>query len=199
MLSFRVERGPRGAAIVGAHEILFRWAVPYTPAGVRYELLLQSAEPGAPFDPAPVEAALVAHGYAAGEPSWKLSNGNVEVQPLLEGGKQVAVELRIPLSDRLELIREAVTVAAEVASEAGARLVDLQLSRAVGAHDAEAVADQYFRTAQYAGEMMGVSEAVMASFAPEPEGMSRTVKVMLGLGAFLLVLYLVAEHLVAAL
>ena len=94
-----------------------------------------------------------------------------------EDGQVMATELRVPLSDKTELIREAVEEGATLAAAAGARLIDPQLGRSLTANDSGAVADQFLRTARYAGEMMGLSEAVAASYAPPPEGMSPGLKV----------------------
>ncbi len=60
--------------------------------------------------------------------------------------------------------------ASALATEAGLRLYDPQLSRTLSANDADLVADQYFRTARYAGEMLGVSGALGASYAAPDEG-----------------------------
>ncbi len=58
------------------------------------------------------------------------------------------------------------------------------------------MADQYFRTAQYAGRYAGVSEAVIASYgAAEPEGLKPGTKVMLAIFAFLAGLYFLADKL----
>jgi len=119
---------------------------------------------------------------------------------LREGGQVVATELRVTLSERTELMREAVTEAAELAAQAEVRLVDPQLGRGLSATDAETVAEQYLRTARYAGEMMGLTEAVAASFPdPTPTGFRPTTKVVLGLLAFFFLLYLLSNSLTAQL
>lgn len=128
-----------------------------------------------------------------GQRVWRLKGGDVEVGELREGGQLIATELRIPLSDRLDLAREVVEEGAALASEAGVRLVDPQLGRALSANDAAAVADQFLRTARYAGEMMGVSEAVAASYAPPPEGMPAGLKVLLVIGGGAFLLYLLVD------
>jgi hypothetical protein len=166
---------------------------------VRYELLLQSLEVGAPYDPAPVEALLAARGLTdapGGGKVWRLKAGEIEVRQLVEGGKLLATELRAPLSDKLDLIRELVVEGAALAAEAKVRLFDPQISKTLTASDEGLVADQYLRTAKYAGEMLGVSEAVNASFSgPDAGTLKPGTKVLLGLGAFLLVLYLLADNL----
>jgi hypothetical protein len=163
---------------------------------VKYELLLQPSEPSAPFDPAPLEAALSARGLT-GNPEdariWRLKAGDVELRPLLDGGKRVGTEVRVPLSDRLELIREAVLEGVVLAEQSGLRLVDPQLSRVLTAKDEGAVADQYFRTAKYAGEMLGVSEALYASIPPHPEGLKPGTKVLLGIIGLFALIFIVLE------
>ncbi len=157
---------------------------------MRYELLLQPPEPGAPFDPSPVEQALEARGATVrpdGARVWTLPAGEVEVRRLLEGAQARACELRIPLSEKLDLVRALVVESAELAQQTGTRLMDPQLGRDIGPKDEGVVAEQFLRTARYAGEMMGLPEAVAASFAPPDEGLKPGTKVALGLlavGAF---------------
>ena len=172
------------------------------PTRVRYELLLQSTVPGSPYDSTRVDALLLEKGAKArsdGQRVWRLKSGDVEVGELREGGQLIATELRIPLSDRTELVREAVEEGATLASAAGVRLVDPQLGRHLSANDSGAVADQYLRTARYAGEMMGISEAVSASYAAPPEGIPTGFKVLALLGGGLLLLYLLADTLLSRL
>lgn len=137
-------------------------------ARVRYELLLQSALPGAPFPFEAVDAALVQEGVTE-QGEWRLKNGSVEVKPLLEGGARIATELKVPLSDRMQLVRELVSAGAEIARATGTSLVDLQLNRAITEKDLEAVERSFMDAARYAGEMMGVPEALPASYAPPPQ------------------------------
>jgi hypothetical protein len=161
---------------------------------VRYELLLQSPAPGAPFEPARVDEVLRGRAVEErpdGARLWRLKAGEVEVRRLVEGGAELACVLRVPLSDKLDLVRELVVEGSTVAQEAGARLYDPQLSRTLNASDEGLVADQFLRTARYAGEMMGLPEAVGASFAVPDEGLKPGTKVLLGLlavGALLWVL-----------
>src|ERR1043166_7115953 len=122
---------------------------------VRYELLLQPVEPGTPYDPAPTEALLTARGakdQPDGSKLWRLKNGEVEARRVLENGVAIATELKIPLSDKTELIRELVHEVVILASEAGVRAVDPSLSKTLLANDDGLVADSFFRTARYAGE-----------------------------------------------
>lgn len=166
---------------------------------MRYELLIQPKEPGAVYDPAVVDRLLHERGTTAlpdGSRNWRLKAGDVSVRTLVEGGKPVATELRVPLSDRLDLIRELVVVGAELAASAGSRLVDPQLAKSVTLNDEGIVADSYLRTAQYAGRYAGVSEAIIASYgAAEPEGLKPGTKVLLAIIAFLAGLYFIAQKL----
>ncbi|HEX5748280.1 MAG TPA: hypothetical protein VFZ09_18720 [Archangium sp.] len=162
---------------------------------MRYDLLLQSMVPGTPFDSARVEALLEARGAKArpsGGRTWLLEHGSVEVHPLREGGQWVATEVRIPLEHRTELIREVVSKGAELAREAEVRLFDPQLGRELGAHDEGLVADQYERTARYAGEMLGLASAMPIDTSTD-EGFQPTTKFVLGALAFFTLLYLVVS------
>lgn len=151
---------------------------------MRYELLLQTAVPGAPYPASAVDEALRAHGVEArpdGVRVWKLKAGDVEVAPLMEAGQQVACELRIPLSDRDDLVREVLVEARALANESGTALHDPQLMKHVGAGDEPRIVEQYAATARYAGEMMGVPEAVAASFDVPDRGLKPGTKILLAL------------------
>lgn len=167
---------------------------------MRYELLLQTGKAGVPVDGAKLDAALARRDLRErpdGVKVWHLKAGDVEVRPLVEGGIAVATELRVPLSDKLDLIREAVVEGAALAAEAELKLYDPQLSRTLSAADDGVVADQFLRTARYAGEMMGVPEAVCASFPPPEEGLKTGTRVILGIIAFVAIAYLLLERLLA--
>lgn len=165
---------------------------------MRYELLLQSLEPGAPYDQGKVVDLLRQRGLVFAEDGsapWKLKSGEVEVRPLKEGGQIIATELRVPLLDKTDLMRELLAAASTLAEEAKVRLFDPQLTRAVSEKEDGAVADQYFRTAKYAGEMMGVSEALGASFEPPSTGLKPGTKILLAIIGFCIILFLIADHL----
>jgi len=164
---------------------------------VRYELLLQAAEPGAPYAADRVKERLSSRGLTFapdGSAVWRLKQGEVEVRPLNEGGQQVATELRVPLSDKTALMSELLTEATGVAEEAQVRLFDPQLSRGVSFRDEGAVTDQFHRSARYAGEMLGVSEALPASFAAEEPGLKAGTKVLLGVIALIALVLFLADR-----
>lgn len=146
-----------------------------------------------------VQAALEKRGVKFnpdGSASWRLKAGEVEVRPLVEGGKRIATEVRVPLLEKTDLMREALAESSSIAEEAQVRLMDPQLARPVSIKDDGAISDQYFKTAKYAGEMMGVSEALGASFEPPETGLKPGTKVMLGLGALCVLLYIIATHII---
>lgn len=165
---------------------------------MRYELLVQPKEVGVAWDPANFDKLLHEKGAFAnpdGSRTWRLKSGDVQVRLLIEGGKPIATELRVELSDKLDLIRELVVEGVALAAASEARLVDPQLSKTLIANDEGLVADQYLRTAQYAGQYAGVSSAVLASYgsADQDDGMKAGTKVMLAIIGFFVVIYLVIE------
>lgn len=167
---------------------------------MRYELLVQPQEAGAPWDPANFDKLLHEKGAFAnpdGTRTWRLKSGDVQVRLLVEGGKPVATELRLELSDRLDLVRELVVEGVALAEAAEARLIDPQLSKTLTINDEGLVADQYLRTAQYAGQYAGVSTAVIASYgsAGAEDGLKPGTKVLLAIIAFFTVVYLIVEKL----
>lgn len=162
--------------------------------------------PGTPYEVARVDALLAERRVAArpdGVRVWHLRNGDVEVGELREAGQVVATELRVPLSDRPDLMREVLGEAATLATAAGARLVDPQLGRALTATDEGPVVEQYMRTARYAGEVAGMAEAMGASSystaATESRGFQPSARFFLIAVGVFFVLYLVVDSLVAKL
>jgi hypothetical protein len=151
--------------------------------------------PGTPFDSARVEALLEARGAKAlpsGGWTWLLENGAVEFHPLREGGQCVATEVRVPLADQTGLIREVVSKGTELAREAEVRFFDPQLGRELNTHDEAAVAEQYERTARYAGEMLGLASAMPVGTTAD-EGFQPTTKFVVGALAFFTLLYLLVN------
>lgn len=163
---------------------------------MKYELLLQPLESTLPWEPERVEPLLQGRGVkppdGAGAREWRLKSGYVDLKPLRDGTELRGLEIHVPFSDKTDLVREVTVEASALAKESGLRLLDPQLSRTVTAADAESVADQFLRTARYAGEMLGVSEAIDASFAPPEPGLGGGTKVILGIIGlvFLLILLL---------
>lgn len=164
---------------------------------MKYELLFQAAVPGAPYDPSRIDALLADRSTVRGDGTrlWRVQFGQIELRPLVEGGRPVATEVKIPLQPSLELIREVLIQGAELATRAECVLFDPQLMRPVGPKDEGAVTDGYVRTARYAGEMAGVSEAIGIGQPPVQEGMKPGTKVFLGVIGFLILLYLVTDRL----
>lgn len=166
---------------------------------VRYELLLQPRD-GA-FDAAAVEQALEAKGaHRRPDGVFRLRVGTTEIEcsRLVEAGAAVAMVLGVPLSEKLDPVRALVLEGIALAEALQLRLVDPQLAKDVGLADEGRIADQYLRTAQYAGRYAGVSEAVAASFGPiEPEaGLKPGTKALLGIAAVLAALWLIADTLI---
>ncbi|WP_233595520.1 MULTISPECIES: hypothetical protein [Corallococcus] len=172
-----------------------------------YELVLQPMAPGGPYDAARVDALLAARSGAVrpdGARDWALSQGNVEVTPLRDQGRVMALELRVPLLEHPDLIREVLKEAAALAREAKLRLFDPQLGQVLAASDTERVVAQYARTEQYARTAPrmeitpGLAEAMDAAarYAPKGPGMSLPMKLILfGVGGFA-ILYFVMTSLV---
>lgn len=161
---------------------------------MKYELIYQAQEAGQPFDPAAVEARLLERGAVKrpdGTWVWKLPPGEVELCRVQEGGACVGVDLKVPLTEKTELVRAAVAEGALLAVAAGVRLVDAHLNRPLGPMDGELVADEYLRTARYAGEYLGVAEAVHASFDGSRQEASSAVsgKLLLAVAVFVVAMY----------
>ena len=163
---------------------------------MRYDLLLQSLVPGTPFDSDRVEALLEARGaksHPSGGRAWQLDSGVVEFFPLREGGQWVATEVRIPLSDRTELVREALVRVGELAREAEVRFFDPQTGREISTREDGAVVEQYERTARYAADTMGVASAMSVEGGGESQGFQPTTKLAFGIMGFFGLLYLVMK------
>jgi hypothetical protein len=129
-----------------------------------YELMAQ-ASPGGLFDVDRAEAALLSRGANRrpdGALNWPLPMALVEVYRVLEAGQPVALTFKVPLTAAPELLQEVLYQGKEVAVAGGGVLVDPNLGRAVSLADESAVADSYLRTLRYAGEYLGVGEAVSA-------------------------------------
>lgn len=164
---------------------------------MRYELLVQSKEPSVPFDEERARAIWAeqkVRDQADGTRLWALNAGEVELRPLRDAGAVVGTELSLPLRDGDALVRETVLAVTELAAKAGFRVVDPQLSREVSPADEALVAEHYLRTARYAAEYAGLPDVVMSTPEAAP-GLSSNGKVMLAIGAFFVLVYLVMQRL----
>ncbi len=134
-----------------------------------YDLLLQPSTPGAPLDIDQLEAAVLAQGATRrgdGGLSWTVDRQELGVRRLLEGGVCRALEVRVPYHERTTALEAAFPLVVAAAEQAGVIVSDPQLNHAVRLDNLASVVDAFRRASRYAGEMMGVSEAVGASFPP---------------------------------
>jgi hypothetical protein len=154
-----------------------------------YDLVLQPATPGTPLDLGPVEAAIRERGGVTrgdGALVWRFPVGDVVTLPLKEAGAVTGLELKIPFSDRLELLGAVLPAAVDLSRALGLRVVDPHLSRTILETDVGAVTDEFLRIARYAGQYYGLGEALpMATQGPAAEeGLSPVVKGLLALLVF---------------
>ncbi|MDX2011823.1 MAG: hypothetical protein SFW67_16640 [Myxococcaceae bacterium] len=149
-----------------------------------YDLLLQPEPPGAAFARDVIEAVLRDRGAATrgdGALVWKLKAGDVTVLPLRESGAVTGLELKLPFSDRHELLNELLASAVDVARMNGLRVVDPQLGRTVSEVDGGAITDEYLRISRYAGAYFGLGDAIPMAMGPasDDETLSPMAKVVL--------------------
>jgi hypothetical protein len=141
-----------------------------------------------PADPARLEEALLARGAVAlaeGGWRWPLAAVELQVGLLRNEGALVGLDLRVPISSAEAPVRAAFSAARELAEALGLRFVDPQLSRDVTAADEPAVLDAWARTARYAGEYLGVGEALSTSpLVTGQEGLNASTRVTLALLVF---------------
>jgi hypothetical protein len=161
---------------------------------VRYELLLQ-ALPGEPFDEAQARAALAARRpFDVMAPSrWQLAAGPLEVHPLDEAGKRLALELHVELAESDKQLREAVREATEAARASKLVVYDPQLNRPLSPADEDAVAEQFRRTTRYAGEFGAVPGLAGIGVPPPVPGLKVQTRVMLWVIGALVVMLLLSE------
>lgn len=160
---------------------------------MNYDLLIQSMTPGVTYDPDPVEKAFEGKGAALqpdGSRRLRLKHGDVEVRRLVEAGAVVATEVRVPVSDRHDLVREAFIEVTAVAGALGLKVVDPQLARSVVLNDESAVADAFMRTADYAGRYSGVSAAVPQNFGQLEPALKPGTKLAIIIAAAIFILYM---------
>jgi hypothetical protein len=160
---------------------------------MHYDLLVQSMTPGVAYDPAPAEAAFDAKGALLlpdGSRRLRLKHGDIELRRLVEAGAVMATEVKVPISDKPDLVRETLVETVGVAQALGLKVVDPQLARSVVLNDEAAVADTFLRTADFAGRYSGVSAAVSDNFgqldpALKPGTKAAIVIVCLGIALYL--------------
>jgi hypothetical protein len=119
-----------------------------------------------------------------------LAAKELELSVMKENGVPIALQLRVPLSDQTRVIDEAVKWALELAPELRLRLLDPQLN-SVLTTVTSSVADEFLRQARYAGEFVGVGDAVGATtLAHQQEGITSTTRLTLAVLVFAVVAYL---------
>lgn len=154
-----------------------------------YDLVLQAGVAGAPLEVEPVDAAIRGRGGITrgdGALVWRFPAGDVVVLPLKEAGVVTGLELKVPFSDRTDLLGALLAASVEVAKSLELRLVDPQLSRTVRDADLGAVTDEYLRIARYAGQYFGLGDALPSavSATASEDGMSPVMKGVLALLVF---------------
>ncbi len=190
--------------MVHSYDLLFQpkpvVVVPVAPAA---EVVAPDAAPVAPppvDPPAPMSLALaeIEQRLAARALSrrpdgvWPvtLAFRELELSVIRENGTPVALQLRVPLSDQTTVIDEAVKWALDLAAELQLRLLDPQLN-SVLTTVSSSVGDEFLRQARYAGEYVGLGEAVGATtLARQQEGMTATTRLALAVAVFAVVAYL---------
>jgi len=160
---------------------------------MKYEFLIQPQQPGTAYDPAPLDALLEARGAPKrpdGVRTLRLKGGDIELGPYREAGAVVATEVKVPMSDRADLVREAFVETLGMASALGLKVVDPQLARSVILNDESVVAVTYLRAADYAGRYSGDSGAVSAAAGAQSYGLPPGSKLFLILAVLALALFL---------
>ena len=155
-----------------------------------YDLVLQASAPGEAAPVAALVSALTARGAtlsSEGRGIWKLNDGELSIDPLLEEGQVKGLDVRIPLLDRTGLVEDAVKQLVEVAALVSGRLSDPQRGEAATLGSLAALVEEYLRMARYAGEYGAVSGALgLSSWAAPPQEDSSTLRWALLIGVFLI-------------
>ncbi len=159
-----------------------------------YDFVLQAATQG---DPAPLDGLVVALSgrgaelTAQGQGVLKVAGGEATVQPVLENGVTLGLDVRVPFHEKTELLEAVLKVLVDVAEVSQARLLDPQRGETASLGNFASITDEYLRMARYAGEYGGVSEALgLSTVAAAPdEDTGASVKWLLLLAAFLVALY----------
>jgi hypothetical protein len=138
-----------------------------------YDLLLQARNPGEAAPVAALVTALTARGAqvnAEGRGLWKLNDGEVSIDPLLEEGLIKGLDVKVPLLDRTALIETVVKELVDIAQLAEGRLTDPQRGDTASMSGLSLLLEEYLRMARYAGEYGAVSGALgLSSYAAQPD------------------------------
>lgn len=158
-----------------------------------YDLLLQARTPGEVAPVAALVTALSAKGAVLtpeGRGTWKLNDGEVTVDPLLEEGVVKGLDVRVPLLDRTALVEDVVKLLIDVAQAAEARITDPQRGDAVSLTTLAMLLEEYLKMARYAGEYGAVSGALgLSTWASPPEEDSSAVRWVLLICVFVVALW----------
>ncbi len=127
---------------------------------------------------------------AEGRGALTVTQGKVDVEPLLEEGKITGVDVRVPFRDSTELLDGVVKVLIDVAAVSESKLMDPQRGEVTTLANFSATVDEYLRMARYAGEYGGVSEALGLSLIARPlDEDTKNVRVLMAIAVFLIALY----------
>lgn len=155
-----------------------------------YDLLLQASTPGEAAPVPALVAALTGRGAALspeGRGTWKLPDGEVTIEPLLEEGVVKGLDVRVPMLDKTSLIEDVVRALVEIAQAAQGRVTDPQRGEAVALVTMSSLLDEYLRMARYAGEYGAVSGALgLSTWAAAPEEDSTTLRWVLVVVVFVI-------------
>jgi len=158
-----------------------------------YDFIWQPILGGLAFDRGQFETALRSLGATQRDHrtwDWKLSKGETVITALNDAGAVVGFDVRVPLSDRPDLLLEVLEKASAFAAISTLQFVDPQLGRSVTERDGAAVEESYERVARYAGAYVGVPAATTAAWAnAEQTGLTTPTKVALAVLVFLAAMY----------
>lgn len=158
-----------------------------------YDFVLQSRTPG---EPAPLDQLLVALSGrgaqldAKGVGVLKVDRGEATIQPTIENGATIGLDVRVPFHEKLELLESVFKVLVDVAEVSEARLLDPQRNEVATHASFSSTTDEYLRMARHAGEYGGVSEALgLSSMSMQPEEDSGSVRWLMAIAVFIVALY----------
>jgi hypothetical protein len=153
-----------------------------------YDLLLQPPTQGPAHDSAATLAAFVAKGATAradGHHVLTFGRTEVELRPVKEAGLVVATEVKLQLGRETAFIAPLLALVMEVARAQKLRVIDPSQSKELVETDGASLEESYRRTAEYAGEFLGVGDALGRMADPVPEGLTRSGAAWLALAVFL--------------